>query len=128
MPRTIADILRGMGEAPPSDMVAVDDGPPEPPVAFWIDPARIRASTARDVRERVNDDRSLAWRREIGARSAAIGRALRPKPRYTFGAPVKSIRPKTERTVEQKAAAREYAKHYMRERRAREKAEEQASP
>jgi hypothetical protein len=71
---SIADVLRKMGEVPPSEMSLVDEAAPAPPVPSaspWIDANRIRASCARDVLERVDDDRSRVWRREMGARFAA---------------------------------------------------------
>ena len=125
--RSIADVLRGLGEAPPSDMAIVEEARPEPPVACgepWINPNWIAASHARDVLERRDDDRSLAWRREMGARFAAVARLSRP-PKFKFGAQVKAkvARPKVERTAEEKARHREYMRAYMRESRARQKAD-----
>jgi hypothetical protein len=117
--RSIADILRGMGEVPPSDMETAGDGPPAPSVSPWLDPARIRAATARDVLERLErgvDDRTLEERRADGAKGLAVARLSRP-PVFKFGAQAKSVRWKVERTAEVK----EYYRTYMRERRARDR-------
>jgi hypothetical protein len=125
MPKTIRDILQGLLEdfssgAPEesSQPIEIVSDPPASS-APWFDANRIRASCARDVLERVDDDRSSIWRREIGARSAAIARALRPKPKFKFGAQgkAKTARPKRARTDETRA----YFREYMRARRARDR-------
>ena len=126
MSRTMADVLAGLIESgllpdrSGKEPQAVDAAS-DPPVSLgtpWIDPNRIRASSARDVVERNNDDRSRAWRREMGARFAAVVRLSRPA-KFRFGAQVKAkaARLKPERTPE----VREYFRLYMHERRAREK-------
>jgi hypothetical protein len=112
--RSIADILRGMGEVPPSEVRSVDriapqpieiaSDPPVSPGTLWIDRARIAAANARDVVERTMDDRSRAERRELYAR--------------TLGA----VRGYGERSAEQTAKNRERMREYQRRRRA-EKAE-----
>jgi hypothetical protein len=119
--RSIADVLRRLGEIPPSDMTLVADGLPEPPVApeRWLGVARISAARARDVVERRDDDRSRAERRELYARTLGAAKLARP-PVFRFGAQVKAKsksapRPKRERTEETRA----YFRDYMRERRAR---------
>jgi hypothetical protein len=83
MPRTIADILRRLGEVPPSDMEIVSG----PPVSPWLDVRKIAAANARDVVRRRDDDRSLAWRREISSRALAEARLSRG-PRFRFGAQI----------------------------------------
>ena len=107
--RSIADILRGMGETPPSERESVSD----PPVSSWVDPARIQASTAQDVLWRRDDDRSRAERSEQSAAAVVATRVTR-KFRYKFGAQTKARanRPKLERTPEVK----EYFRQYQRER------------
>jgi hypothetical protein len=94
-------------------------------VSSWIDASRIRASCARDVIERVNDDRSRAERREQAAKAFAAAKLSRP-PRFTFGAQVKAKakRPKVERTAETRA----YFREYMRERRARSRDNQAREP
>jgi hypothetical protein len=64
---------------PPDPDPPVFSGPP------WVDMSAIRAATARDVLERVDDDRSLAERRAQGARALAAARLSRP-PVFKFGA------------------------------------------
>ena len=92
----------------------------EPPVSPWIDSARIRAATARDVLERGSDDRSSWERSAQAARSWAIILAAQPvRRRFIFGAKAKV---KVERTIEERARHREYMREYMRESRARQKA------
>jgi hypothetical protein len=75
------------------------------------------------VRERLErgwDDRTFAERSANGSRALAVARLLRP-PVFRFGAQVKAkrSRPKVERTEE----VQEYYRQYMRERRARQKAD-----
>jgi hypothetical protein len=132
--RSIADILRRMGETPPS-VSSVDEECSQPieatsdlPVSFgspWLDANRIRASCARDVLERRDDDRSRAERRELYARTLG---AAKLKFKFTFGAQGKAkakAKPaKRERTDE----TRVYFREYQRRRRAREKAEQSSSP
>jgi hypothetical protein len=127
MPRTMADVLVGLiesgllpdqsGKEPQITDVASD--PPVPPGTPWVDPNRIRAVNARDVLERVDDDRSRAERWEQASRAFAVAKLSRP-PRFTFGVHVKAKakRPKVARTAE----VREYFRQYMRERRPRQKA------
>lgn len=65
--RSIADVLRGLGEVPPSDMALVDAAP-EPPVSFgtpWLDVTKIAVVYSRDFRERLErgcDDRTFEQR------------------------------------------------------------------
>ena len=109
--RSIADILRRMGETPPPDKslfstqnkepqpteIATD--PPVPPGTPWIDSSKIEASRARDILERTNDDRSLALRREQGAKALAVARLSR-RPKFNFGAkakPKSAPKPKAKR-------------------------------
>jgi len=118
--KSIADVLRGLGEIPPSDMALGKDAVPEALVPRWIDPARIRASTARDVLERVDDDRSRAERREQASQAFAAARLSRgPKYNFAFGSRTKAkkVRPKVERTPE----VREYFRQYMQRRRQRDR-------
>jgi hypothetical protein len=116
--RSIADVLRGLGEIPPSEMAIVNDGLPEPPVPSgrWLDCSKVAASTARDVVERVMDDRSRAERRAQSSEALAVARLARP-PKFRFGALAKTG-PKRTRKVERTAEVKEYYRQYMRERRA----------
>ena|ERR1700727_952265 len=124
--KSIADILRGIGEIPPSEKETVSGPPvpPAPPVSPWLDPARIRASTARDVLERGNDDRSRAERRAQSSEALAVARLSRP-PKFNFGAKakVKAVRP-----ARPKADMRDYMRNYMRERRARSRDNQAREP
>lgn len=122
----MAGVLRGLGEVPPSDMACVEDARPEPPVplcAPWIDPAGICASCAKDVIERVSDDRSRAERRELYDRTLGAARLARA-PKFNFSTKVKAkvMRPRAERTAEERERHREYMRTYMRESRACQKA------
>ena len=117
--RSIADILRGLGEVSPSDVALADDACPEPPVSPWVDVTKIAASNARDVLERNADDRSRAERRELYARTLGAAKLSRsPVFRFDVQAKVKKAR-----KVERSAAVKEYHREYMRERRARLKAD-----
>ena len=85
----------------------------------WIDADRIRASCARDVLERVLDDRTFWRRSEQGSCSLAAARLSR-SAKFNFGAKAKRVaRPKVERTDEVRA----YFREYQRRRRAEAKAE-----
>jgi hypothetical protein len=123
MPRTIRDILRGLlGDGSDSGTpekrsqpIEIVSDPPVPPVSAWLDANRIRASIAKDVVERRDDDRSRAERREFYARTLGAAKLARP-PVFSFGAKAKvksAPRPKVERTAE----VREYHREYMRRRR-----------
>jgi hypothetical protein len=123
--KSIADILRGFGEVPPSETAIVEDARPEPPVACggpWVQPDRIRASTSRDVRERIErgmDDRSYAQRSALGSHFVAVVRAVRKAKRMVKAkSPQKPVR-KRERTAETRA----YFREYQRKLRAKQKAE-----
>jgi hypothetical protein len=85
----------------------------------WIDPAKISAATARDVVERVLDDRTVEERRAQSSRALAVAGLSRP-PKFIFGA-LKAVKapPKRERAAETRA----YFRQYTRERRARRKAD-----
>jgi hypothetical protein len=108
-----------MGVPAPSEMALVKDAAPEAPVPRWIDPGRIRASTARDVLERVDDDRSRAERREQASQAFAAARLSRgPRLKFTFGAKAKT---KAKRKVERTPEVREYFRQYMQRRRARDR-------
>ena len=110
----IGDVLRGLE----ADFPASPCVPPE----TWIDGSRIRASCAKDVLERREDDRSRAERREQAAKAFAAARLSRPQ-RFTFGAQAKAKSvPKPKPKVERTAEVREYFRQYMRERRAKQKA------
>jgi hypothetical protein len=123
--KSIADILRGMGEVPPSESQTIEIGSDSPaPIAPWLS-YDIRASTARDVLERGSDDRSSWERSAQAARSwAAVAAAQRVKWRFTFS-PKAAAKPrqKVERTAEQRERHRAYMRDYMREQRARQKVE-----
>ena len=125
--RSIADVLRGLGEVPPPEVALVDAGGPEPsqaPGTPWLDPARIRASVAKDVLARLErgcDDRTFEQRSADATAARARTRAAqRVKWRFTFSpkAAAKS-RAKKERTD----ATRAYFREYQRRRRAEAKAE-----
>jgi hypothetical protein len=129
--RSIADVLRGLGEVPPSEMALIDDGRPEPNlnVSPWIDATRIAAANACDVLERIErgsgDDRP-SWERRAEAREAwaLVNAAQRVKWRFTFSSKaVAKPRLKPEKSAEEKARSNAYAKEYMRALRARRKAE-----
>jgi hypothetical protein len=122
--RTIGDVLRSVlasyGGA--SSEISAPE-PPATPVSPWLDPARIRASTACDVVQRRDDDRSRAERRAQSSEALAVARLSRP-PKFNFGARVKakatSARPK--------ADMRDYMRRYMRERRARSRDNQAREP
>jgi hypothetical protein len=92
--KSIADVLRGLGEIPPSERALIKDAVPEPPVSRWVDPARIAVANSRDFRERLErgtDDRPIEERRAHASRAHACAVAKLPRgPRYTFGAKVKN--------------------------------------
>jgi hypothetical protein len=104
---------------PPSDMALVDDGLPAPPVSPWIDRATIAAANARDVVERRDDDHSLFWKRQLYERGLGATLAARRR-KFTFGA---QARPESAPKVERTPEVRAYFRQYMRERRARQKAD-----
>jgi hypothetical protein len=138
--RSIADILRGMGEIPPSELPVctgisaepidtADDPPVAPARTPWIQLDRIRAANSREVRERIErgtgDDRP-SWERRAEAREAwaLVNAAQRVKWRFTFSPKAAAKpRPKKERTAEQRERNREQAKLAMRGLRARRKAD-----
>jgi hypothetical protein len=84
---------------------------------------RIRAAIARDVLERVLDDRT-AWARSVEATEVHVRMraATRIKPRRVIYPRPAEPRPKVERTPEVKA----YFREYQRERRAKQKADADA--
>jgi hypothetical protein len=126
---SIADILRGLGEVPPSEVRSTDRIEPQPieivtdpPMSLatpWIDPDRIRASIAKDVVERNNDDRSYAVKSALGSHFVAVVRAVHKTKRIVKPKAAPKPKVKKERTPELK----EYYRNYGRMWRARRKAE-----
>ena len=98
--------------------------PPVPYAQPWIDREKIAAANARDVVERVDDDRSRAQRREQQGWQSLLA-AKRPSPnRFTFAAKLRAKgAPKPKRKRERTDETREYFALKMRELRARKKAE-----
>ena len=143
--KSIADILRWLGRGPARrkptakptlspelEVSAATDGQikeskiaerVDPPVSFgpplWIDPDRIRASIARDVVERNNDDRTYAMKSALGSHFAAVVRAVHKTKRIVKPKAPPKPKAKKERTPELK----EYFRNYGRTWRARKKAE-----
>ena len=127
MPTTIADILRGLGEIPPSDVALVEEARPESPVPLatpWVKREKIAAANARDVVERNNDDRSYAMKSALGSHFAAVVRAVHKTKRIVKPKAAPKPKVKKERTPE----LREYFREYQRKLRAKRKAEAFASP
>jgi hypothetical protein len=84
---------------------------------------KIQASTARDVVQRRDDDRSNAQRRERGWQAFLATKRLNLH-RFTFGAQLKAkSAPKPKVKRERTDATREYFREYQRQRRARVKAD-----
>ena len=128
--RSIADILRGLGEVPPSELAPIEvaDDPPVPFGTPWVDADRIRVSLAKDFLERTDDDRSKAQRREQSGWQALLAAKRLSPNRFTFGAQAKAksepkpkVKAKKERTPELRAYFREYGRMW----RAKKKAEAQ---
>jgi hypothetical protein len=123
--KSIADILRGLGEVPPSETVLVEEARSEPPLARggpWVQPDRIRASTSRDVQERLErgmDDRSYAMKSALGSHFASVARAVHKTKRIVKPKAAPKPKVKKERTPELK----EYYRNYGRVWRAQKKAE-----
>jgi hypothetical protein len=94
-----------------------DEGPP---CVSWIDMNRIRAAIARDVLERVMDDRT-SWARSVEASEVftRLRAAARIKPKRVIYPRAAEPKPKVERTPEVK----EYFRLYQRTRRQRQKAD-----
>lgn len=120
--------LARLADAPaPSEVVEPVAEPLSPGCEPWLRPERIRASCARDVIERHDDDRSREWRRrQYEATLGAIKPASRPK--FNFGAQKKAASlPKSRAKKERTPELREYFRNYGRAWRARKKAEAQAT-
>jgi hypothetical protein len=121
--RSIADVLRGMGEIPPSDTEIVSD--PLVSSAPWIRRETIEAARSRDVLdaiERGQDNRTFEQRSADATRARAAQAAAQPvKWKFIFSPKAAAKpRPKRERTAE----VREYFREYQRRRRAEAKAEQ----
>jgi hypothetical protein len=98
------------------------------PGPLWVNPLQVSAAASRDVRERSYDDRSYAQKSAQSSAALAVVRLVK-RSRFVFGAQAKAVGrpkklgPKLERSEDQKEKHRQYMALFMREKRARQRAE-----